>query len=82
MQPEPQAEEKTDAGNTTTEENTELLQQVYAALNDLFETTGEYADDAVDRLTNGKFGDQVTLQDAKESALNDLLLSVKKELGK
>ena len=65
----------------TTDENPELLQQVYAALNDLFETTGEYADDAVDRLTNGKFGCQVALQDAKASALNDLLVSVKKELG-
>lgn len=80
VQPEPQAEEKTDIGIPTTEESPELLQQVYAALNDLFETTGEYADDAVDRLTGGKFGDQVALQDAAESVLNDLLLDIKKEL--
>lgn len=81
VQPDPQADEKSDIVIPATDEKPALLQQVYAALGNLFETTGEYADDAVDRLTNGKFGDQVALQDAKSSALNDLLLSVKKELG-
>lgn len=82
VQQDTQPESETSKENTTTDGNNSILQQVYAALNDLFETTGEYADDAVDRLTNGKFGDQVALQDAKASALNDLLLSVKKELEK
>lgn len=69
------------AVNPSSAENTDLLQQVYAALNSLFETTGEYADDAVDRLTGGKFGDQVALQDAPDNVLNDLLLSINKELA-
>ena len=60
----------------------DILQTVYAALADLFETTGEYADDIVDRLTGGKFGDQVALEQAPASVLNDLILSIKKELGK
>lgn len=61
--------------------NSDLLQQVYAALNDLFETTGEYADDAVDRLTNHKYGDQTALEQAPANYLNDLLLTINKELA-
>lgn len=68
------------AENPASTENAGLLQQVYAELNNLFETTGEYADDAVDRLTGGKFGDQVALEQATQSVLNDMLLSIKKEL--
>jgi hypothetical protein len=59
-----------------------LLQDVYGALADLFETSGEYADDAVDRLTNHKYGDQTALEGAPANYLKDLMISINKELGK
>lgn len=74
MIPEPVEEPSAQPADTT-----DLLQTVYGALNDLLETTGEYADDAVDRLTNGKFGDQVALEKAPASVLKDLLLTVQAE---
>lgn len=82
QKPEPETEPETVDVNPTSAENTGLLQQVYTALNDLFETTGEYADDAVDRLTNGKYGDQVALEQAPVSVMNDMLLSINRELEK
>lgn len=63
-------------------ESTGLLQQVYAALNNLFETTGEYADDAVDRLTGGKFGDQVALEAATDEVLANVLFAINREQSK
>lgn len=60
-------------------DTTDLLQTVYGALNDLMEITGEYADDAVDRLTNHKYGDQVALEQAPANYLKDLLLTVQAE---
>ena len=62
-----------------TAENNQPLQAVFAALQNLFETTGEMPDDILDRISKGRYGCQSDLMDASGSVLSDLLVSIQKE---
>jgi len=60
-------------------ESNQNLQAVFAALQNLFETTGEMPDDILDRISKGRYGCQTDLMDASGSVLSDLLASIQKE---
>lgn len=57
-------------------DTTDLLQDVYRALQQLAEVKGETADDIIDELTNHKVGSQIDLEDKPAPYLNDILLMV------
>lgn len=65
----------------TEPESNQLLQSVFAALQNIFETTGEMPDDILDRITKGRYGCQTDLMDAPQSALSDVLMKIKKEVA-